>query len=81
MSNIAVFLASSIRKRASDTPGHMFLTFQLATQMADNFLTFVFVLSGAVCQSTCQTKILSSFEVGGAWRKSTLADWGLLFLR
>ena len=44
---IAVFLAS-IRVRSSHGPGHMFLTFQLAIRRTDTFLTFIFVMLGAV---------------------------------
>ena len=60
LSMIAVFLASSIRLRSSDRPGHMVLTFQLAIRKVGTFLTFFFVLLGAVFQSTCQAKTLSS---------------------
>ena len=55
LSMIAVFLASSIRVRSSDRPGHMVLTFQLAIRRADTFLT-----CSLVFQSTCHAKTLSS---------------------
>ena len=60
LSMIAVFLASSIHMRSSDRPRHMVLIFQLAIRRAGSFLTFFFVLPGAVFQSTSQAKTLSS---------------------
>ena len=74
-----VFLESSIRVRSSDRTGHMVLTFQLAIRRAGTFLTFCFVYLGAIFQSICQAKTLSSktIEAVGPWRDSTLTDRGL----
>ena len=43
----AVFLASSICGRSLERPGHMVLTFQVASLRAGDFTLFLLLLSGA----------------------------------
>ena len=75
---MAVFLEASICWRSFDKPGHMVLTFQLASRRAGVFF-ILFDLPGvklSVHLSSRCYQLQTHIEAGGPWRVSTLFAGG-----